>query len=65
MIKLPGPLTGCKKKNHKFCGNLREYYMEESVNYVEKVSNYAEILEQFLRTNWSITQKKIANYVEI
>ena len=37
-------LTGCGK-NEKLCGNFGQYYAEESANYAEKTTDYAEIKE--------------------
>ena len=38
---------------------------EDLVIYVVKIKNYAVVLEQMTRKNWSITRKKIANYADI
>ena len=37
-----GHLIGCGKSG-KLCGNLQQYYAEESDDYAEKMSDYAEI----------------------
>ena len=34
------------------------YYVEDSVNYVVKIANYAVVLEQMARKNQSITREK-------
>ena len=39
--------------------------MEDLVNYAVKIANYAVVLEQMIRKNRSITQKKIVNYTDI
>ena len=53
------------ERNHKLRRNLGAYYTEDLVNYAVKIANYAVVLEQMIRKNQSITQKKIANYTDV
>ena len=52
------------ERNRKLHGNSRAYYAEDLVNYAVKIANYAVVLEQMTRKNWSIMQKKIASYAD-
>ena len=47
------------EKNEKLCGNLGQYYAEESANYAEKTTDYAEISNETIAASQLISKKTI------